>query len=251
MKISLVILTLNEIVGLREIFQKIPLDQVDEVIAVDGGSKDGTIEFLKEKNIPVYFQDIKGRGEAFRVAFRKAAGEALILFSPDGNEDPADIPKFKPLLEAGHDIVIATRMTKDAHNEEDEDFLRLRKWVNNAFTLIANILWNRQKFVTDTINGYRAITKKAWNELALDGPGYTIEFQGTIRAFKKKLKIAEFPTYENKRIDNGFGSPSLDTGIAFLKILLYEIKIGRRWQPLDQVSADIEKKSLFRTFWNG
>jgi glycosyltransferase involved in cell wall biosynthesis len=251
MKISLVILTLNEIVGLKEIFPKIPLNEVDEVIAVDGGSKDGTIEFLKEKNIPVYFQDIKGRGEAFRVAFRKATGDALILFSPDGNEDPNDIPKFKPLLEAGHDIVIATRMVKGAHNEEDEDFLRLRKWVNNAFTLIANILWNRQKFVTDTINGYRAITKKAWNELALDGPGYTIEFQGSIRAFKKKMKIAEFPTYENKRIDNGFGSPSLDTGVAFLKILFHEIKVGRRWKPLDQVSSDIEKKNLFRTFWNG
>jgi len=42
-----------------------------------------------------------------------------LFFSPDGNENPADIPKFKPLLEQGNDIVIATRMTKTAHNEED------------------------------------------------------------------------------------------------------------------------------------
>ena len=49
MKISLVFLTLNEIVGLKTLFDKIPLNTVDEVFAVDGGSTDGTIEFFKEK----------------------------------------------------------------------------------------------------------------------------------------------------------------------------------------------------------
>lgn len=251
MKISLVILTLNEIVGLQSIFERIPLNAVDEILAVDGGSTDGTIEFLRSKNVPVYFQDVKGRGEAFRVAFRKATGDALILFSPDGNEDPADIPKFKPLLEQGNDIVIATRMVKGARNEEDDSWFRPRKWVNHSFTILANLFWNRQKFVTDTINGFRAITKKTWNEIALDGPGYTIEYQGSIRAFKKKLKIAEFPTIESKRIDNGFGSPSFDTGMAFIKIFFYELFVGLKWQPLDQMDGEIEKKRLFRIFWNG
>lgn len=251
MKITLVILTLNEIVGLKEIFDKIPFNSADEILVVDGGSTDGTIEFLKSKKIKVLFQDIKGRGEAFRVAFRNAKGDALIFFSPDGNEDPNDIPKFRPLLEQGNDIVIATRMIKGAHNEEDDQFFKWRKWVNNAFTLIANLIWNRKKFVTDTINGYRAITKKAWDILALDGPGYTIEYQGSIRAFKKKLNIVEFITHESKRIDNGFGSPSFATGVAFLKILFYEIKIGKKWKPLTSTESEIQKKSLFRIFWNG
>jgi glycosyltransferase involved in cell wall biosynthesis len=250
MKIALVFLTLNEITGLKELFDKIPLKSVDEVFAVDGGSTDGTIEFFKEKNIPVYFQDVKGRGEAFRVAFKKATA-ALIFFSPDGNEDPADIPKFKPLLSEGNDIVIATRMIKGAHNEEDDQIFKWRKWVNNAFTIIANILWNRDKYISDTINGYRAITKKAWNILALDGPGYTIEYQGSIRAFKRGLKIIEFPTYESIRIDNGMGSPSLYTGLAFLRLLLYEIQIGNKWNPLDQEEKEIEKKAARRIFWNG
>jgi glycosyltransferase involved in cell wall biosynthesis len=233
MKISLVFLTLNEIVGLKEIFHKVPLNSVDEVFAIDGGSTDGTLEFFKEHNITVYPQKVKGRGEAFREAFRKAKGDALILFSPDGNEDPNDIPKFKPLLEEGNDIVIATRMIKGAHNEEDDQIIKLRKWVNNAFTILANLIWNKGKWVSDTINGYRAITKKAWSILALDGPGYTIEYQGSIRAFKKELKIAEFTTYEAKRIDSGEGSPSLPTGIAFIKIFFYEIKIGKNWKSFD------------------
>ncbi|MBI3543885.1 MAG: glycosyltransferase family 2 protein [Deltaproteobacteria bacterium] len=229
MKLSLVILTYNEIVGVRALFDKIPQGSVDEVFVVDGGSTDGTVEFFKEKGVTVFGQDVRGRGEAFRVAFRKASGDALLFFSPDGNEDPADIPKFKPLLEKGYDMVIGTRMTPDAHNEEDELLLKPRKWANNAFNLMANLTWNRQKFVTDTINGFRAITKKAWHDLALDGPGYTIEYQSSIRAFKLGLKVAEFPTYESGRIDNREGAPSIDTGLAFVKLYLSELKVGKSW----------------------
>jgi len=230
MKISLVILTYNEIVGLKAVFDRIPQDTVDEIFAVDGGSTDGTVDFLKKRGVTVHGQTVKGRGEAFRVAFQKARGDALLFFSPDGNEDPLDIPKFRPFLEQGYAMVVGTRMVKGAHNEEDELFFKWRKWANNAFNLIANLTWNRQNFVTDTINGFRAITKSAWKILALDGPGYTIEYQSSIRCFKKGLQIAEFPTREDARIDGREGSPSTKTGIEFLKLYLRELKVGRDWK---------------------
>lgn len=235
MKITLVVLTFNEITGLREIFHKLPLHSVDEAFAVDGGSTDGTLNFFKEKGFPVHIQEKRGRGEAFRLAFQKAKGDALIFFSPDGNEDPTDIPKFRPFLEQGHDIVVGTRMVKGAHNEEDIHFLKPRKWANNAFNLMANVTWNRGRFVTDTINGFRAITKDAWKRLALDGPGYTIEYQSSIRAFKLGLKLAEFPTYEDVRIDGREGAPSLPTGIAFVKMYFSELKVGRAWKEESEV----------------
>ena len=92
MKVTLIFLTLNEIEGLKGVFHKIPLAAFDEVFAVDGGSTDGTAEFFAEKGIPVHQQEVKGRGEAFRVAFRKSTGDALVFYSPDGNEDPLDLP---------------------------------------------------------------------------------------------------------------------------------------------------------------
>ena len=232
MKLSLVFLTLNEIIGLEAIFDKVPLDAVDEVLAIDGGSTDGTLEFFKKKNIPVFVQETRGRGEAFRLAFKKARGDALLFFSPDGNEDPYDIPRFKPLIEEGNDIVIATRMVKNARNEEDDQLFKWRKWANKVFNLMANYTWNKGPIVSDTINGFRTITRKAWYELALDGSGYTIEYQGSIRAFKRKLRIAEFPTHEGARIDGREGSPSIKTGIAFLKLYFSELLIGNKWEPL-------------------
>ncbi|MBN2382955.1 glycosyltransferase family 2 protein [bacterium] len=229
MKITLVILTLNEYFGLKTLFETIPFASVDEIIAVDGGSSDGTVEFLQTRGVPVYNQTIKGRGEAFRVAFQKARGDALVFFSPDGNEDSGDIPKFRPYLEQGYAMVVATRMVKGAYNEEDDRLFKWRKWANNAFNLMANLTWNRGEFISDTINGFRAITRSAWSELGLDGPGYTIEYQSSIRCFKKGLPIHEFPTREGRRLDEKIGSPSLKTGLAFLRLYVHELIIGRNW----------------------
>ena len=229
MKISLVFLTLNEIEGLKILFDKVPINDVDEVLAIDGGSNDGTLEFFNEKDILVFVQGIKGRGEAFKLAFEKAKGDALIFFSPDGNEDPSDILKFEPLLEEGNDMVIATRMVKGAHNEEDNQVIKLRKWANKTFNIMANFTWNKNFFISDTINGYRAITRKTWEKLGLDSRGYTIEYQSSIRAFKKGLKIAEFPTFEGERIDKQGGSPSVRTGLSFLRTYISELKIGNNW----------------------
>lgn len=225
MNISLVILTKNEIEGVKAIIPQINKNCVDEIIAVDGKSNDGTKEYLESQGITVYTQDKLGRGEAFRLAMEKTTGDALIFYSPDGNEDPKDISKFKPFFEQGADVVIASRMMKGAYNEEDESLWRPRKWVNQAFGLAANIIWNRGPFITDTINGFRAIRKDVFRDLAPDGSGYTIEYQSSIRSFKKKKKIIEFPTHESSRIGVG-GSPSMSTGIAFIKCFLREIGIS-------------------------
>ena len=222
MKISLILLTYNEVTGVKEIFKQLPLQYVDEYFAIDGGSIDGTLKLFEKNNIPYFVQNKKGRGEAFRLAFEKATGDALIFFSPDGNEDPKDIPVFIEHLKKNNDLVIASRFMNGSHNEEDDQFFKWRKWANIAFTLIANFIWNKNKYISDTINGYRAITKDAWEKISPDADGYTIEYQISIRSMKNKLKIKEFPTYEYSRIDDQIGSPSIPTGLAFLKLLYQE-----------------------------
>lgn len=227
MKKTLVILTFNEIEALPKIWDKIPLSAADEVLAVDGGSKDGTQKFLESKGVKVLGQPKRGRGVAFMVAAEAAQGEALCYFSPDGNEDPNDIPRLFAELEKGADIAVASRMMKGAFNEEDIHWFRPRKWVNNAFTLIANVLWNRGPYVTDTINGYRAITKAAFRGLNLDAEGFVIEYQMSIRAMKRGLKITEFPTYEGQRLGGVSTAESWRTGVVFVKALWREIRLGR------------------------
>ncbi len=228
MRIGLVLLTYNEIDGVTALFDRIPRDAVEECFAVDGGSRDGTLEFFAQKQFPVHEQrSRKGRGEAFRLAFEKSNADALIFFSPDGNENPADIVRFRAPLEAGNDMVIASRMMKGARNEEDAQFLKWRKWANNTFNLMANWTWNRGPFITDTINGFRAITRPAWQRLSPDATDYFIEYQCSIRSFKLGLRVHEFPTTEGSRIGGESYARSLPTGLRFLKGYLREIRLGK------------------------
>jgi glycosyltransferase involved in cell wall biosynthesis len=198
----------------------------DELVVIDGGSSDGTVEYFQERGIRVLGQSKRGRGEAFLIAFEKLDADAFVFFSPDGNEDPNDLPKFRPLLESGADLVIASRMMKGAVNEEDVNFLRPRKWANNAFNLMANLTFRRKgRFVTDSINGYRAITAAAAARLALDASDYTIEYQMTMRAFKAQLNIAEFATIEHQRVAGGTQAHSIPTGIRFIKAFWREFTL--------------------------
>lgn len=224
MKKALVILTFNEIEALPKIWDKIPLSAVDEVLAVDGGSKDGTRAFLEGKGVRVLGQPRRGRGVAFRVAAEATDAEALCYFSPDGNEDPADIPKLFSLVEGGADVAVASRMMKGAFNEEDVHWWRPRKWVNLAFGLAANLLWNRGPFVTDTINGFRAVRRARFLALGCDADGFVIEYQMSIRAMKAGLAVAEIPTYEGQRLGGVSTAESWTTGLVFVKQLWRELR---------------------------
>lgn len=227
MKLALCLLTYNEVGCVRQMIPNLDFSSFDEVFAVDGGSTDGTLDVYREYGIRVVAQSSRGRGEAFRLAEKSTAADAVVYFSPDGNEDPSDFPRFRYFLERGADIVIASRMMAGAFNEEDVSWWKPRKWVNNFFNWAVNVFWNRTKiYITDSINGYRAIRRGLVNKLGQDAMGYTIEYQNTIRAMKKGLKIVEFPTREGQRICGRTKATSLKTGIIFLHCLLREVYLG-------------------------
>jgi glycosyltransferase involved in cell wall biosynthesis len=227
MKKTLVILTFNEIEGLRALWDRIPLTAADEVFAIDPGSTDGTLEFFAAKGMRAILQQKRGRGEAFRIAAQEAAGEVLCFFSPDGNEDPADIPRLFAKIEEGYDLAIASRFLPGSRHDEANAALPLRAIANRGFTLAAGLCFGGR--IADTINGFRAIRTARFRELAPDAEGFAIEFQISIRAMKKKLRIAEIPTIEGDRIGGQSTAYSIPTGLKVLRVLLRELWIGRRF----------------------
>lgn len=225
-KATLVILTFNEIKGITALYDKLPLDKIDEVFVVDGGSKDGTIEFFKEKGLRVVPQDIHGRGEAFRIGIMKAKNENVVFFSPDGNEDPNDILKLLNGLNERYDMVIASRFMKGSRSDDSDVPFPIRGVGNKVFTLLVNILWSGK--LTDSINGFRAIKKSKFKRINPDAPGFAIEFQMSIRALKFGYKIKEIPTYEGDRIGGKSTAHTIPTGWLLTKIILRELMIGKK-----------------------
>ena len=116
---------------------------------------------------------------------------------------------------------------KGAYNEEDGHWFRPRKWVNQLFTLAANLLWNRGPYVEDTINGFRAVRAGSFRRCACDADGFPIEYQMSIRMMKLGFSIGEMPTHEYPRLGGQSTAESWPTGAVFVKTLLREIFMGR------------------------
>ena len=120
-------------------------------------------------------------------------------------------------------MAIASRFMPGARNEEDDKWLRSRKWANQAFSWLANRVWNQGPYITDTINGFRAIKRDAFKALAPSSTGFTIEYEMTIRAMKQGRHIVEIPTIEGRRIAGTTKAPSLRTGLTFLRFFFREL----------------------------
>ncbi len=221
---ALILLTFNEITGSKALFSKIPFDLFDNIVLVDGGSTDGTVEFWQEKGIKVINQRSRGRGTAFIIAQNRCMEDILLFFSPDGNENPFDIPRILKEVETRGDLVIASRFAKGA---KSLDAVGHRRFGNLLFTFIVNFLFRAG--VTDAVNGFRAIWKHQMVKLNLPFSRFEIEFQMTIRASKMGYRIIEIPTIEFERIGGVSKAGSLSVGISYLKVALKELIIGRRF----------------------
>jgi glycosyltransferase involved in cell wall biosynthesis len=244
LKNSLIIFTRNEIEGIKSIFPRIPLAVFDEVIAVDGHSTDGTVEYLELHGIKVIQQKELGRGNATIEGVSRTSGENLVLLSADGNEAPEDIPKLLEKLEE-YDIAVGSRFMKGAKSDDSDDRFRIRKLGNLFFTFLTNLFWHAG--VTDATNGLRAFKRCAWNRLRIDSPYHEAEFQMTIRAAKLGVKIIEAPTIEGKRIGGKRYASTIKMGWTFTKFLFKELLVDRKFLDPDHD----EMKRAVRSHYDG
>ena len=223
---TLVLLTLNEIDGLRQCWDDLPLDEFQTVVAVDGGSTDGSREFMAARGVPILDQAIPGRGVAFRVAAEASSTERMVYYSPDGNEDPADIVRLDDLLLGGADLAIASRFAVGSINEET-GVVRARARVNQTLTWLANRIFNHGPYVTDTINGFRALRRTALLDLDTTVKRFPIEYQISIRAMRRRWRIEEVATIEGQRAGGESKAISWPVGKDHIKVLLTELPGAR------------------------
>ena len=87
-KVTLLIIELNELEGMKTIMPRINNDWVDEILIVDGGSTDGTIEWAESNGYKVYVQKREGLRHAYSEALLLITGDVIITLSPDGNSIP-------------------------------------------------------------------------------------------------------------------------------------------------------------------
>jgi glycosyltransferase involved in cell wall biosynthesis len=216
---------MDELYGSKALFDQIPWHRFEDALVLDGNSTDGTREFFESKGIRVVSQKNTGLGNAVIEALAASTGEAVVFFHPDGNMNPDDTLKFRPLFEQGYEFVVASRMMKGGYNEEDIKWIKSRKWANIVFGWIASVLWRKdgRYKASDPVNGFRGVTKSAFERMAINATDCSVDYQMIIRAYKRKIKLIEFPTIERSRIAGETRFKSIPTGIREVRMLMKEI----------------------------
>lgn len=224
MKISLCLMTWNELGGCQLDVPQLPRDAFDEIFCIDGGSTDGTVEYLTSQGIPVHKQPKKGLNAAYVHANAMANGDAVVVFFPKGTTPVDDLRKFRPLLEAGNALVIPSRQIAGSVNEEDAHLWRPRKWAVWWLSFASMLVWRREGYwVRDVLHGYKAFSRNAFEQMKILDHGLSIDIEMVVRAYKLRLQRCEFPTKETSRQHGATHFKIWPTGKKLIRYLRFEL----------------------------
>lgn len=216
-KVSLVAATWNELEAAKVVLPRIDRKWVDEIIVVDGGSTDGTVEFCQAQGYTVFTQKERGYGAAMREAVERAQGELVIEFPPDGNSLPEKVPDVIKKLQEGYDFVIASRYAPGARSDDDDFLTAIGNW---GFTFVTNLLfWSSY---TDVLVGFRGYKKSEYEKLHMTANGLDWSIQMPIQFRKKRSRTADIPAIEPARIGGVRKMKPFKTGWRLLKTLIKE-----------------------------
>lgn len=162
-----------------------------EVLVIDDGSTDQTIEVARRAGVDHIVRHPNNRGLAR--SFRTGLDTCLrlgadIIVNTDGDNQyaGADIPRLiRPILDGRADIVVGDRRTAGlAH------FSPMKKWLQALGSRVVRALSATD--VADTVSGFRAISREAALQLnVISRFSYTIET--LIQSGRLSLAIASVP----------------------------------------------------------
>lgn len=127
MDLSIVIPVYNEYDNLRLLYQSLcdavcPLELSWEVVLVDDGSRDNSVQILEELAAadPTHVRVIElrrnfGQTAAIAAGIDHSDGEIVVLMDADLQNDPQDIPVMLDMLNEGYDVVSGWR--KERHDK--------------------------------------------------------------------------------------------------------------------------------------
>ena len=217
MSIAMVVPTLNEIDGMKKIMPRINRSWIDEIIIVDGGSTDGTIEESQKLGFKIVHQTSRGVGDAYRLGIEATNCDYVLFFSPDGNHEIKDIPILINKIKSGYDIAHINRFGKTSKSEDPG---LITGFGSRLFTFFVNVFFGGH--FGDCLDGFKIIKRNTILELKLDAKRENYEQQICIRAAKLGKKIFEVDGNEPKRIGGERKMSPLYTGYQLSRQILWE-----------------------------
>jgi len=233
--ISIIVPMLNEAVTIDRVLNDLEkLDMTSsnimkEVIVVDGGSTDGSLEIAcSHKRVRVYsLSGTKGRGAAFRLGVEKARGNIVILFPADNEYNCEDILQVaNPIIENKFNVVFGSRAIKclnlgkrirSIYGKRHMDYL-LSKYGGMALSIASLFLYSR--YITDPLSTLKAYDKELLTSLDMKSNGVNLECEIIGKLVNREEYILEVPVQYNPRTKEQGKKITFKDGLLSLLALL-------------------------------
>jgi 2-phospho-L-lactate transferase/gluconeogenesis factor (CofD/UPF0052 family) len=206
--VSIVIPVLNEERTIEEVLKSVTLldfqrfGLTKEIIVVDGGSTDKSVEIAKSVSNTRVFQLDKqlGRGAAMRLGLSKARGNIVLFFPGDNEYRPDDVYLLvRSLLESRFRAVFGTRAVKCTNLSERlktiyENNWRLyvtSKYGGMLLSVLTLFLYNR--YVSDVLSSVKAYDAHLLRSLHLRSNGIDLETEIVAKLSKRREYMFELP----------------------------------------------------------
>jgi glycosyltransferase involved in cell wall biosynthesis len=162
---------------------------VGEVLVVDNGSVDRSVELAREAGARVVYEPQKGYGNAYLRGFKEVRGKYIVIGDSDGTYDFSLVPQFLELMRNGCDFVNGSR-TKGDISPGAMPFLHryvgvpILSWLLNRLSGV--------KF-SDAHCGMRGFIREAIEKMELRTSGMELASEMILQAARANLRTAELP----------------------------------------------------------
>ena len=170
----------------------------------------------------VIIQKNPGHGDAIVTGVNATKSANILIFGPDGNHEPSEIPRLIEKIKEGYDQVLISRFGKGSKNYDAVGIKGklIDYFGNKMFAFLVNVFFGGHW--TDSLNESRIITRKAFDELNFNSLQMGSTQLMSIRGLKRKQKICELVGNEGVRIGGKRKMRPLNVGAILRQQILYE-----------------------------
>lgn len=192
------------------------------VIVVNDGSDDETEKLALKSTKHVITHAVNlGKGAAMKTgaeyAFDRLGVEAIIFLDGDGQHHSKELPNFISELTSGEEIVFGVRSL-----DQGMPFDRV---IGNRLVSLATKALFGGPYMPDILSGYKAFSKRAYQQLIWEASGYEVELEIAARTSLAGLSYKNIPI-QTVYVNLQRGMNILDSFSVVTHLLTLRLRLG-------------------------